>query len=334
MHSHVKWIVSSRNWPDIKQHLDAATQTATVSLDLNEAFVSEAVDLFIQRKVRQLAKVKKYSDEMRDIVYRHLSSNSQGTFLWVALVCQDLSRTSRRHVLNKLQKFPPGLGSLYSRMMDQVHNSEDAKICKRILAVMSLVYRLITLDELTALIEIPDDLSDDYEDLLQIIAVYGSFLAVREKVIVFVHQSAKEFLFEKARIEMFPEDKEAEHLAIFSRCLRTLFKTLRRNIFNIKVAGTPIERFAQPSPNPLAVAQYACVYWVDHLQEGWCGEDKDHSLDDGGYIEDFLRRQYLHWLECLGILGSLSEGISAMLKLEDILHVSDHLGLRRISTSN
>lgn len=80
-HSHVKWIVSSRNWPDIEERLDTATLTAPISLELNGKYVSNAVRQFILHKFNQLAEDKKYKDELRDTVYRHLSSNSQGTFL-------------------------------------------------------------------------------------------------------------------------------------------------------------------------------------------------------------------------------------------------------------
>ena len=251
-HSHVKWIVSSRNWPDTEEHLDTASQTAPISLELNEASVSDAVRKFIQHKVDQLTKVKKYKDEVRDIVSGHMLGNSQGTFLWVALVCQDLSRTSRRHVLKKLNELPPGLDALYCRMIDQVRKSEDAELCKRILAVMSIVYQPIALPELATLIETPDDLSDDQEDLLEIIATCGSFLTLHENVIVFIHQSAKDFLLEMSQDKLFAKGREAEHYAIFSRSLQSLFKTLRRNIFDIKFVGMAIEEVTQPSPDPLA----------------------------------------------------------------------------------
>jgi hypothetical protein len=72
-------------------------------------------------------------------------------------------------------------------MIDQVGKLEDAELCKRILAVMLIAYRPITLDELTVLVEILDDLSNDYEALLEIIAICGSFLTWREDVIVFVY---------------------------------------------------------------------------------------------------------------------------------------------------
>ncbi|KAJ6017869.1 hypothetical protein N7451_001248 [Penicillium sp. IBT 35674x] len=315
---HVKWIVSSRNWPDIEERLDT-NQTALVSLELNEASISEAVSRFIQHKVQNLAEVKRYSDETRDKICHHLSSNSQGTFLWVALVCQDLDRTSRRHALEKLVGFPLGLDALYSRMIDQVRNSEDAEHCKRILAVMSVVYRPVAFDELAYLVELPDDLSDDYEALSEIIAVCGSFLTVREDTIVFVHQSAKEFLLKETQNGVFPGGIEAEHYAIFSRSLQAMFKTLRRDIFNLKLPGFPIEKVIPPSPNPLVAAKYACLYWVDHLQHSGCYKKDNICVDERGCVGDFLQKHYLHWLEALSILRSLSQGISAMLKLHELL---------------
>ncbi|KAJ5640336.1 uncharacterized protein N7484_008198 [Penicillium longicatenatum] len=250
----VKWIVSSRNWPEIEERLDT-TQTAPISLELNEASVSEAVSKFIQHKVHYLAKVKKYSEETRDTIYCHLSSNSQGTFLWVALVCQHLDRTSRRHALKKLEAFPPGLDALYSRMIDQVRNSDDAETCKRILAVMSIVYRPIAFDELASLIDLPDDLSDDSEALSEVIGVCGSFLTVREDTIIFVHQSAKEFLLKERQNVVFPRGIEAEHHTVFSRSLQAMSKTLRRDIFQLRLPGFPIEKVKSPSPNPLAAAE-------------------------------------------------------------------------------
>lgn len=90
-----------------------------------------------------------------------------------------------------------------------------------------------------------------------------------------------------------------------------MLETLRRNMLEIKLVGTSTEQFTQPTPNSLTAAKYACVYWVDHLLDGWYGEDKDHSLDDRGCVDSFLRQNYLHWLEALGILGCLLEGITA-----------------------
>ncbi|KAH7019631.1 hypothetical protein EDB80DRAFT_676607 [Ilyonectria destructans] len=46
-----------------------------------------------------------------------------------------------------------GLDSLYGRMIEYIYNSEDAGSCKDVLAITSVVYRPVTLDELKVLAE-------------------------------------------------------------------------------------------------------------------------------------------------------------------------------------
>ncbi|CAI7596028.1 unnamed protein product [Penicillium pancosmium] len=315
----IKWVVSSRNWPEITERLDIATQLAPISLELNEASVSEAVNQFIQHKVNELAKAKKYSDKTRNSVQSYLLSNSQGTFLWVALVCQNLEKI-RINVLKKLKSFPPGLEALYGRMIGQVRESEDAELCKEILAIMSTVFRPITLHELTSFIELLDD--DDDDDLVsleEIIAICGSFLTVREHTIVFVHQSAKEFLLKEALSEMLPRGIEAEHDMIFARSLDVIFKTLQRDIWNIKLPGLHTKDICKPSPNPLAAVEYSCVYWMDHLEASLVNGASELGVYDRVRVDTFLQQKLLPWLEALSILGSVSDGIQVMQKLEILI---------------
>ena len=129
--SRVKWIVSSRNWPSIEEQLDVATQKVRLCLELNEDSISAAVGIYIRDQVDRLARLKKYDDKTRDAVQEHLLSNANDTFLWVALVCQELAKISRWNVLAKLTAFPPGLDAFYQRMMDQICTSEDAELCKQ-----------------------------------------------------------------------------------------------------------------------------------------------------------------------------------------------------------
>src|SRR5438874_1223759 len=68
----IKWIVSSRNWPDIKERLERAGHKVRLCLELNAESVSTAVNIYIQHKVLQLVKLKKYSDKTRVAVLQHL----------------------------------------------------------------------------------------------------------------------------------------------------------------------------------------------------------------------------------------------------------------------
>jgi hypothetical protein len=74
-----------------------------------------------------------------------------------------------------------------------------------------IVYRLITLNELISLIEMPEDMSDDFKSVKEIISLCGSFLIIREDTIYFMHQSAKDFLFKEAFNEIFLSRKGKAH---------------------------------------------------------------------------------------------------------------------------
>ncbi|KAF1829268.1 NACHT-domain-containing protein [Decorospora gaudefroyi] len=58
----VKWIVSSRNWPEIEGRLEQAGHKVRLSLELNAASVSTAVQDFIDQRVSKLAQRNKYDE--------------------------------------------------------------------------------------------------------------------------------------------------------------------------------------------------------------------------------------------------------------------------------
>ena len=320
---HAKWIISSRNWPDIEERLEMAGHKVRLCLELNAGSVSTAVSIYIQHKVLQLAQRKKYDDKTRDAVLDHMFSNANNTFLWVALVCQNLEKIQRWETCAKLNAFPPGLNSLYERMVEQICNSDNADICKRILASIAIVYQPITLKELTSLVEILEGMSDNLDSLGEIIGLCGSFLTIQEGTIYFVHQSAKDYLLTKAFDKIFPFGREEAHYVIFSRSLQAISRTLRRDIYNLRALGYPIERAKQPDPDPLAVSHYSCIYWVDHLCDWNSNSCANHKVDlqDGGIVDMFVRKKYLYWLEALSLCRSMSKGVLSMAKLEALIQV-------------
>ena len=50
----VKWIVSSRNWPNIEERLETAGQKVRLCLELNAESISTAVSIYIRHKVRSV----------------------------------------------------------------------------------------------------------------------------------------------------------------------------------------------------------------------------------------------------------------------------------------
>jgi hypothetical protein len=315
----VKWIISSRNWPDIEKQVERADHKVGLSLELNAGSVSAAVSVFIQQKVSQLAMQNQYTDKLRDAVLEHLALNANDTFLWVALVCQELETTANRNVLKKLDLFPPGLDALYKQMWQQISESDDAELCKQMLAPIALVYRPITIEELVALVEQLVD--DNSESIRELIGLCGSFLTLRNETIYFVHQSAKDFLFTNASNKVFPSGKEETHYTIFSRSLQVMSKTLQRDMYSLSALGHPVERVHQLHQDPLAASRYSCIYWADHLCDFSLASLAGYSnvLHDGGIVDVFLREKFLYWLEALSLCKGVPKGVASVTKLLSLL---------------
>ncbi|KAF5846014.1 hypothetical protein GGP41_008478 [Bipolaris sorokiniana] len=314
--SRVKWIVSSRNWPVIEEQLERAEYKTRLSLELNAESIAVAVKVFIQQNVCQLAQEKRYTPEVQDAVLQHLSSNANDTFLWVALVCQDLKATPKWDVLEKLAQFPPGLDSLYRQMLDQIRKPSSARRCLRVLAVTAVLYRPVTVSELVVLTKQLVDLVDDLESVREIISLCGSFLTLRDDTVYFVHQSAKDFLITQALNEVFLDGIECVHQDIFAKSLAILHKTLCRDVYNLQAPGYTIEDVEPPLPDPLAVSRYPCVYWVDHfcdLKPSATNQETTRA------IGAFLEQKYLYWLEALSLCRSMAKGVVSITRLWDLV---------------
>lgn len=318
--SPAKWIVSSRNWLDIEESLGGAEQKVKLHLELNQASISKAVDSYVKYKTDQLALKKNYDGRMRDAVLHHLRTNANGTFLWVALVCQELAKPSirRRHTFDTLKSFPPGLAPLYERMLSGVSNSQDAPLCKEILATTLVAYRPMTQEELKALVAPLRKLNED--EIEEVISSCGSFLILQNGLITFVHQSAKDYLLEAGLDTVVPSGIACQHRTIFSRSLELLSTTLYRDMYHLQAPGYHIDQVSAPKNDPLASIQYPCVFWAHHLSDWVSHIDlRDEMLDFTGSILAFFQKKYLYWLEALSLLRSISSGIETLEILEHLI---------------
>jgi hypothetical protein len=203
-------------------------------------------------------------------------------------------------------------------MVDQIMASEDSELCKSILAVVSTVYRPITVEELVTLVDMPNGVDGEYEALAEIIGYCKSFLAIRERKIFFVHQSAKDFLIERAPQDLFLFRAQDVHKSIFSRSLQAMSLTLKRDVYNLKDPGILMDKVQQFNTDPLAAVRYSCLNWADHLLDCQNREDIASDLKDGGSLHVFLRQYFLYWLEALSLIKYVADGVVMIKKLENL----------------
>jgi uncharacterized delta-60 repeat protein len=321
----VKWIISSRNKLDIEQQLDFDNGQVKLSLELNENHVSYAVDIYIDYKVSQLSSIKEDS-ELLEKVRDQMRKKANGTFLWVALVFQQLAEVESWDVLEELEKMPADLQQLYDRMIRQIQDLRGStpELCRLALSTMTLAYRPLHLLELGTMSGLPKDICHNLKNVMKVVSLCGSFLTVRDDYVYFIHQSAKDYLDSTNKSEViFPSGCGAFHYDLALRSIQTMSQTLQQDIYKLRLPGILINSIQVPDPDPLKLLRYPCVYWASHLHEACRNSFLDKSnLTDDGEISQFFQSYFLYWLEALSLLGEILTGIFAINSLQSCILVS------------
>lgn len=161
--SPVRWLVSSRNFPDIREALTSKSPETefSISLERQQEIISSIIQIHIKKNVEDLATRKKYDDLTRSKVERHFWDNANNTFLWVALVCKTLRDSDDWEVELILDGLPEGLTALYRGMLHYVSTSNKGKLYRKILAILSILERPVALRELPFITELPSHISQN-----------------------------------------------------------------------------------------------------------------------------------------------------------------------------
>jgi hypothetical protein len=326
--SKVKWLVTSRNEPDIERYLEPDPAGMKVSLEVSAEQVSRAVAAFINFKVQGLATVKKYDDLLQAEVQLLLRDKAEGTFLWVSLVCKELEYVPLYLTRKVLQAMPPGLVPLYERMMAQIlaqKNGTTVEYCKNVLRAVTVAFRPLRLEELVVAASLPSDQFDNAQTVTDLTIHCGSFVTVQRNIVSFVHLSAKDYFLESnGSRHIFAGAIAKEHEQVAHRLLDVMRNTLRRDLCGLEKSRTQTLKTAdQIKQSILTRVAYACEYWVDHLCESTLAipASFENALQDQGAIDEFLREKFLYWLEALSLCKSVSKGLFAIDKLLTLVQV-------------
>jgi hypothetical protein len=142
-----------------------------------------------------------------------------------------------------------------------------------------------------------------------------------------LHPSFRDFLLDERRCSNLPisVNEKTAHNELFMSSLNLLSKHLKRDMCNLQLPGTlatNVDHYVVRNCLPLEV-QYACRYWVYHLQRG--SATPNVELRDNGPVHEFLLNHLLHWLEALSLIGQISEGVLVVRTLESMLSVSNSI---------
>lgn len=224
LHPKMKLIGLSRRYPEnipealllfINLELDAMT------------FKDEDITRFISVQVQELAHKKQLSRQMRSMLYETFVKKSEGTFLRVSYMSQDLQKQRLLDFETSLDMLPAGLDAVYERILHNI-NLEKRKVVHDMLYWILVATRPLTIGELCEAVSIKPtrlltcrevciELVNSCGPLLQTVDYTGDILL---RTVTFVHQSAKDYLLKfglhfSSQIPGHAHHQLHEHATIF-----------------------------------------------------------------------------------------------------------------------
>ncbi|KAJ4293221.1 hypothetical protein N0V90_008503 [Kalmusia sp. IMI 367209] len=254
-------------------------------------------------------------------------------FIFAATVCRFIGdrrfggpKDQLARILNHQKSQQSNLDATYLPVMDQLfvglcesQKREVAEKFKQVVGSIVILASPLSIPSLACLLGLP---TNDIEDQLDL---FHSVLSIRldsSTPVRLLHLSFRDFLVdpEKGREqEKYPfwVNEQQIHELLATRCLELLLTdaTLKRDVCGLRHPGTCRSEIDQNTVNACLPpeVQYACRYWVYHWRESKC------LIRDDNLVHCFLARHLLHWLEALGLLGRVSESISMINDLLDLL---------------
>ncbi|UKZ48672.1 hypothetical protein TrVGV298_002900 [Trichoderma virens] len=312
---HVKWLLSSRNEKYIEKGLEKVPQRLVLELKQNAEQISLSIDAYIRHHIKEIGALDD-DEQLQRKTFDTLKGKAQGTFLWVALVVEQLHRTDRWEVEDVLEEVPKDLEDLYGLILDRSEKlgRKGREVCQVLLSIVTTAKRPLHLGEL--LVFINSHWKDskgfkttyDVRDVRDMAKSCGSILSIREDTVYFIHQSAKDYVVENAAQRIFPI--LYQHYKMFEASLDAMSNTLEYDIYGLKDPGIHIDDVPKKDlgSDPLASIKYCCVFWVEHLVLGFQFEGFEHDkyLKDDERLHSFLKEKFLCWIESLALMRNFS----------------------------
>ncbi|KAF5642161.1 ankyrin protein [Fusarium sp. NRRL 25303] len=296
----LKLVCLSRRYPE--NIPEALLLFAKMELDTMDAS-KEDINQFISFQVQGLAQKKGLSSEMRSSLEDIFQRKSEGTFLWVSFMVQDLQKQRLLDFEAILEMLPVGLDAVYERILRSIDFKKRGMLCE---AVDIEPRGFLTRENVC----------------MELIKSCGHLLQIRDKrqrsytkqTVTFLHQTARDYLIESDRIldlqlPGFTLPQLHEHATI------TLIRYLERISSHPGIESKTCDDIAEDFP----MANYAVEKWFRHFDTL---EDISQIMQQGtGFFKGNSKARQV-WQNLYGFDDDYEDPFPIPL-----LHLSAHLSL-------
>ena len=269
-----------------------------------------------------------------------LVQSASGLFIWAATACRFIWEGKRfaarrlETILRNDVNAAAAAAAAPEKHLDQIYitvlqnsvspdyteeeREEHCSMLKHILGSVVALLSTLSIWSLSKLLQSADDeVGQALEDLHTILNIPED----PAQPLRLHHPSFRDFLLNRKRCndDSFWVDERSTHEKLVSYCLALMSAPdgLRQDICNLSEPGTrrseiDESRITASLPPEL---QYACRYWVDHLERSRRGiEDRDAT-------HRFLETHLLHWLEAMSLIDETGLCVRLVARLQSLVAV-------------
>jgi NACHT domain-containing protein len=303
--------------------------------NISQSTIEHDIYVFLESKLGEIQRKHELCEDWpgNEAITR-LVLKAAGLFIWAATACRFIdeggSLISPDRLSNILQgdssntKPEKELNEIYTKVLnnsvgaglEQREKDKAYELLRETLGAIVALYSPLSTPSLAKLLHIPE------QKVRGVLGGLHSILDVPQDSIHLLrlhHPSFRDFLLSRERCEdrNFWVDEKKAHQELADHCMRLMSTSLKQYMCGVEAPGilvTDIET-SQIEQSLPAEIQYACLYWVQHIQKSGT-----QVLDDD-QVHCFLQKHLLHWLEALAWMGKVSAAIYAVTSLEAIASV-------------
>lgn len=290
-------LITSRETPEISQLLSGPNVLDVLTEKISVADTVSDIYRLVESKAKTF--LARSEDDRRALVTK-IVGKSKGSFLWTTLVLRELSNTyTEEEVTQVLEEVPRGMNQLYSRTLASMAQIPRSKqLATAILTWVTCSIRPLTTTELAGALNF--DVPGVYTNLKDTVLALCGQLVVVDKFdkVQMIHETAREFLFNKDVVSEFSIDKKLAHARIAKSCLTYLASE------ELKPPRMP--RRSKAAQKRIDFAAYACTAFSYHL-----AHSDPRNGDVLQLLDRFLGLNVLSWIEYIAQSGNLNPLVSA-----------------------
>ena len=306
--SFIRIFITSRTELNIRTAFTNHAHILVQEMELASPSNTRDILLFIRHRMAQIRSgnqsLQFASDWPGLQVTYDLAQRADGLFIWASTACLFIDGHDPCRRLEALLRGDANsllaLDTLYQTALNSAGQWDDEDFSSDFRAVMAAILVARNPLSTTAI----DNLLLLDRPSLHTISRLGCVLRWRAmETVQIIHQSFADFLSSRQRCgsSRWHIDTSLQNEHMLYHCINYLDRDLKQNICNLKLSPAPVNGIL-----PEAMA-YASEFWIDHV----CSIDAG-TTQIADFLEHFLFRHLLHWLEVMSIIKKIRVAITSL----------------------